>query len=184
MRKKQDLYLWCACEFFLVCCCRSGERREKEEGGGEGGRGYVKAMFVLFIDSRGLIVSLCYLLGLPRSRTGHQSSFSWKMASSCPLNFRNGDPPPTYLFGKAATGNTFSCTCTCTFSHHIYAYNLLFYHSTRSTLVHTMDELKLTGNCLKGSRPLLNFDAAFDSEPYYQLLKELLFQVSALFHHA
>jgi hypothetical protein len=27
-----------------------------------------------------------------------------------------------------------------------------------SFLVHTMDELKLTGNCLKGSRPLLSFD--------------------------
>lgn len=25
-------------------------------------------------------------------------------------------------------------------------------------LVHTMDELKLTGNCLKGSRPVLSFD--------------------------
>lgn len=24
--------------------------------------------------------------------------------------------------------------------------------------VHTMDELKMTGNCLKGSRPLLSFD--------------------------
>ena len=26
------------------------------------------------------------------------------------------------------------------------------------TTVHTMNELKLTGNCLKGSRPLLSFD--------------------------
>lgn len=25
-------------------------------------------------------------------------------------------------------------------------------------IVHTMDELKLTGNCLKGSRPILSFD--------------------------
>ena len=25
--------------------------------------------------------------------------------------------------------------------------------------IHTLEELKLTGNCLKGSRPLLNFDA-------------------------
>ena len=40
-----------------------------------------------------------------------------------------------------------------------------------------MDELKLTGNCLKGSRPLLNFDDAFDSEPHWQLLKEMFFQV-------
>ena len=26
------------------------------------------------------------------------------------------------------------------------------------SIVHTMDELKLTGNCLLGSRPLLSFD--------------------------
>lgn len=42
--------------------------------------------------------------------------------------------------------------------------------------VHTMDELKLTGNCLKGSRPILSFDANFDSEPYLQLLKEMFTQ--------
>ena len=37
--------------------------------------------------------------------------------------------------------------------------------------VHTMDELKLTGNCMIGSRPLLNFDASFDAQPHLQLLK-------------
>ena len=31
--------------------------------------------------------------------------------------------------------------------------------------VHTMSEVKLTGNCLKHSRPLLVWDAAFDSAP-------------------
>jgi ribosome biogenesis protein BRX1 len=36
-----------------------------------------------------------------------------------------------------------------------------------------MDELKMTGNCLKGSRPLLSFDQSFDLEPQYQLLKEM-----------
>ena len=40
--------------------------------------------------------------------------------------------------------------------------------------VHTMDELKLTGNCMVGSRPLLNFDTKFDSSPHWQLLKTLL----------
>ena len=40
--------------------------------------------------------------------------------------------------------------------------------------VHTMDELKLTGNCMLGSRPLLNFDARFDTEPHLQLLKVVL----------
>lgn len=28
--------------------------------------------------------------------------------------------------------------------------------------IHTADELQLTGNCLKGSRPVLSFDACFD----------------------
>jgi len=40
--------------------------------------------------------------------------------------------------------------------------------------VHTMDELKLTGNCMLGSRPILNFDATFESKPHLQLLKGLL----------
>ncbi|KIY92755.1 hypothetical protein MNEG_15208 [Monoraphidium neglectum] len=40
-----------------------------------------------------------------------------------------------------------------------------------------MDELKLTGNHLKGSRPVLSFDGAFDQEPHLQLLKELFTQL-------
>lgn len=40
--------------------------------------------------------------------------------------------------------------------------------------LHTMDELNFTGNCLKGSRPVLSFDHRFDSSPHYQLIKELL----------
>jgi ribosome biogenesis protein BRX1 len=40
-----------------------------------------------------------------------------------------------------------------------------------------MEELHFTGNCLKGSRPLLSFDASFDKEPHSRLLKELLLHV-------
>jgi ribosome biogenesis protein BRX1 len=43
--------------------------------------------------------------------------------------------------------------------------------------IHTMDELKLTGNCMIGSRPLLNFDVKFDSEPHLQLMKSMLTDV-------
>ena len=39
--------------------------------------------------------------------------------------------------------------------------------------VHTMEELHFTGNCLKGSRPILSFDAAFDSQPHLRVIKEL-----------
>lgn len=42
--------------------------------------------------------------------------------------------------------------------------------------VHTLAELKMTGNCLKGSRPLLSFDPTFEKEPHYALLKELFIQ--------
>jgi len=42
--------------------------------------------------------------------------------------------------------------------------------------VHTMSELKMTGNCLKGSRPILSFGKEFDAEPHWQLLKELFAQ--------
>lgn len=40
-----------------------------------------------------------------------------------------------------------------------------------------MDELKMTGNCLKGSRPILSFDSAFDSNPHWSLLKEMFTQM-------
>lgn len=36
-----------------------------------------------------------------------------------------------------------------------------------------MEELHFTGNCLKGSRPILSFDAAFDADPHLQVIKEL-----------
>jgi ribosome biogenesis protein BRX1 len=42
--------------------------------------------------------------------------------------------------------------------------------------IHTADELKMTGNCLKYSRPLLSFDGAFNSAPHLQLMKEMLHQ--------
>ncbi|ODV89877.1 hypothetical protein CANCADRAFT_26579 [Tortispora caseinolytica NRRL Y-17796] len=43
--------------------------------------------------------------------------------------------------------------------------------------LHTMDELNFTGNCLKGSRPVLSFDSSFDSKPHYQLLKQMFIQI-------
>lgn len=43
-----------------------------------------------------------------------------------------------------------------------------------------MAELKLSGNHLKGSRPVLSFDASFDAEPHLQVIKELLVQTFAV----
>ncbi|XP_047946347.1 ribosome biogenesis protein BRX1 homolog 1-like [Salvia hispanica] len=45
--------------------------------------------------------------------------------------------------------------------------------------VHTMEELKLTGNHLKGSRPILTFSANFDKSPHWKLLKEMITQIFA-----
>jgi len=45
------------------------------------------------------------------------------------------------------------------------------------TNIHTMDELKMTGNCMKGSRPILSFDESFDRVPHLKLLKELFVDV-------
>jgi ribosome biogenesis protein BRX1 len=47
-----------------------------------------------------------------------------------------------------------------------------------------MDELKMTGNCLKGSRPIVVFDKTFDETPHWRLIKELLTQVGRLLLHS
>lgn len=44
--------------------------------------------------------------------------------------------------------------------------------------VHTMDELKLTGNCLKGSRGIVVFDGEWESKEEWRLLKEVFGHVS------
>ncbi|CAB0012831.1 unnamed protein product [Nesidiocoris tenuis] len=50
--------------------------------------------------------------------------------------------------------------------------------------VSTMQQLRMTGNCLKGSRPLLSFDDNFKKVPHLALLKELFIQVFGVpFHH-
>ncbi len=46
--------------------------------------------------------------------------------------------------------------------------------------VHTMDELKMTGNCLKGSRGVLSFDKGFDESEWGRLTKEVYTQVRVL----
>lgn len=44
--------------------------------------------------------------------------------------------------------------------------------------IHTMDELKMTGNCLKGSRGIVCFDKSFDEVEWGPLTKELFTHVS------
>uniref|UniRef100_A0A7N2MAC8 Brix domain-containing protein n=1 Tax=Quercus lobata TaxID=97700 RepID=A0A7N2MAC8_QUELO len=43
--------------------------------------------------------------------------------------------------------------------------------------VYTMEELKLTGNHLKGSRPILTFSNNFDKDAHWKLLKEMIIQI-------
>jgi ribosome biogenesis protein BRX1 len=42
--------------------------------------------------------------------------------------------------------------------------------------VHTSSELRMAGNCLKFSRPLLHFDREFDNIPHLRIIKSLLVQ--------
>lgn len=49
--------------------------------------------------------------------------------------------------------------------------------------IHTMAELKMTGNCLKSSRPLLSFDKSFTADPHFALIKELFIQIFGVPNH-
>ncbi|KAI1280420.1 Ribosome biogenesis protein BRX1 -like protein [Halotydeus destructor] len=49
--------------------------------------------------------------------------------------------------------------------------------------VHTMEELRMAGNCLKGSRPILSFDPSFDKTPEDLLMKEMLTQTFGTPNH-
>ncbi|XP_063989655.1 ribosome biogenesis protein BRX1 homolog [Diachasmimorpha longicaudata] len=49
--------------------------------------------------------------------------------------------------------------------------------------IYTMGEMKLTGNCLKGSRPILSFDENFSTNPHYALLRELFTQIFGVPNH-
>jgi ribosome biogenesis protein BRX1 len=43
--------------------------------------------------------------------------------------------------------------------------------------IHTMDELRLTGNTMLGSRPILSFDSVFDTQPHFMLLKPMFIDI-------
>eukprot|EP00397_Hematodinium_sp_SG-2012_P041261 GEMP01045398.1.p1 GENE.GEMP01045398.1~~GEMP01045398.1.p1 ORF type:complete len:316 (-),score=68.70 GEMP01045398.1:817-1722(-) len=43
--------------------------------------------------------------------------------------------------------------------------------------MHTLGEIKLSGNCLHGSRPILSFDTQFDTQPHLILMKEIFTQI-------
>ena len=44
------------------------------------------------------------------------------------------------------------------------------------TNIHALNEIKLMGNCIKYSRPLLSFDKSFEEKPHLKLLKEMFIQ--------
>ncbi len=44
------------------------------------------------------------------------------------------------------------------------------------TNIHVLNEIKLMGNCIKYSRPLLSFDKNFQKQPYLKLIMEMLIQ--------
>ena len=44
------------------------------------------------------------------------------------------------------------------------------------TNIHALNEIKLMGNCIKYSRPLISFDKSFDESEHLKLLKEMFLQ--------
>ncbi|KAK4686531.1 ribosome biogenesis protein BRX1, partial [Tremellales sp. Uapishka_1] len=46
--------------------------------------------------------------------------------------------------------------------------------------IHTMDELKMTGNCLKGSRGMVCFDGKWDQDEHWKLLKEMFTHIFSI----
>lgn len=50
--------------------------------------------------------------------------------------------------------------------------------------LHTLDELNFTGNCLKGSRPILSFDKSFQEHAHSRLMKELFIHTFGVPPHA
>ena len=44
------------------------------------------------------------------------------------------------------------------------------------TNIHALNEIKLMGNCIKYSRPLLSFDKSFDEQEHLKLIKEMFIQ--------
>ena len=49
--------------------------------------------------------------------------------------------------------------------------------------IHTMAELKMTGNCLAASRPLLSFSEEFTLDTHWTLIKELLTGIFGVPNH-
>jgi ribosome biogenesis protein BRX1 len=45
--------------------------------------------------------------------------------------------------------------------------------------LHTSDEMRLTGNCLKSSRPVLSFDNSFKTSTHLQLIQQMFMQTLA-----
>ena len=61
--------------------------------------------------------------------------------------------------------------CVHVIGAHTYTCMVFVFHPPNSIVVHTMDELKLTGNCLLGSRPLLSFDSVSGCLLHIQVMK-------------
>lgn len=49
--------------------------------------------------------------------------------------------------------------------------------------IHTMMEMKMSGNCLKASRPIISFDSTFDDAPHLTIIKNILTQIFATPNH-
>ena len=76
-----------------------------------------------------------------------------------------------------------SCKYCLYFEHRKHELVLWLFKSTEGPLIkfkinniHVLNEIKLMGNCIKYSRPLLSFDKNFQKLPYLKLIMEMLIQ--------
>ena len=76
-----------------------------------------------------------------------------------------------------------SCKYCLYFEHRKRELVLWLFKSTEGPLIkfkinniHVLNEIKLMGNCIKYSRPLLSFDKNFQKQPYLKLIMEMLIQ--------
>ena len=67
-------------------------------------------------------------------------------------------------------------------SHIALPSSTIHFHCTSNymIIVHTMDELKMTGNCLRGSRPFISFDKSFDEHDHTRVIKQMFTQVCSI----
>ncbi|ODQ67875.1 Brix-domain-containing protein [Nadsonia fulvescens var. elongata DSM 6958] len=147
----------------------SGDKRSKSKNDSDSKTTFRNRQRVLVISSRGVTMRQRHFIGDLSNMMPHGRKES-KLDSKSKL----------YQLNEIA--ELYNCNNICYFEarKHMDLYMWLSKAPNGPTLkfhvqnLHTMDELNFTGNCLKGSRPVLSFDNTFDESPQNKLIKEMM----------